>query len=306
MLTCRGCVTKFIPKRKGQEYHNRKCFLKATIRFLTCPQCGIEFRKKFSKQACCTPECANAYRARKKTKGIFVPCSFNGKLVYKMQSRVRRLNFCDNVCKIAYLRSDKNTDKRRRHTPEEIEKIKQANLNKDYDLIFTNKTRQKFRENARRTILRPDIIEKTKELNRLRLTGSRLPEATKQKIKLNAKYGKDNHMWKEIPSNEAIHDWARKNLPSPKICVRYDPTGKDPCSKQMEASSKGNEHLRDITTWEWLCTHHHDEYELQYGLVNPHGKIARIYAKFGNVRKRDFTVDGLIVEGTNSYQASST
>lgn len=305
MFTCRGCNIEFTPKRKGQEYHNRDCFLKSTLKFYNCPECGIKFRKKFSKQTCCSPECSFSYRAKKNTKGKSIPCSFDGKPVYKMQSRVRKDNFCDDVCKIAWLRGDKNPYKKRKHTPEEIEKIRQAGYDRDYSKVFTEKTRQKFRVNAKNTILRPEVMEKTRQLNRERMTGSKLSEETKQKIKLKARYGKDNNMWKETPSNPAIHEWAKKNLPLPKICVEYDPTGNNPCSKQIEASSIGNLHLRDIANWEWRCVIHHDRYELQYGLVNPRGKIARVYSKYGPLRKRSITMDAIIIERNDMRFASN-
>lgn len=219
-----------------------------------------------------------------------------------MQSKIHEHNFCNKACTIAYLRSSQNTSMSKgwKHTEEAKEKIRQANLEKDYNVIFTKETRRKLAEGARKKVWTDESKEKLRQSN----LGKKLSTEHKQKIKLHAKYGEDNKMYKEKPSNVAIHAWANRHLPLPKICVKFDPSGRNPCSKRIEASSKGNLHLREKTNWEWRCTRHHREYELRYGLVNPTGKVERMYRKFGNMRMRDITVDGIIVEKkevTSSY-----
>ena len=278
MTTCRGCKTDFIPKRKGQEYHNRECFIKATIRLSVCPECGKEFKRKFTTQVCCSPECAFSYRAIKNTKGVYVKCAFDDKPVYKMQSKLRKNNFCDNVCKIAYLRSDKNKDKKRRHTPEEIEKIRQAGLNRNYDEVFTQKTRQKLRKNARNTILRPDVIEKTRVLNRNRMLNTTLSEKTKQKIKEHARYGIDNYMYKEIPGYYAMHMWVPRYKGKAQSCIDKT-TSPLPCKGRFEWSNVDHQYRRNLDDYVGRCTLHHRIYDIKNGLTNPKGKAKRFFAK---------------------------
>lgn len=295
MITCVGCSTEFVPTRKNQKFHSRVCYQNNTVKLKTCPQCGTAFKRKFSDQKCCTPKCGFAYRAKNKIKGSDIPCSFCGKPIYKMKSRQKKDNFCNNDCKYAWLRSDKNPYKNRKHPQEEIEKIKQANLNRNYNLIFTKKTRQKLKENAKNTINRPDIIEKTKKINRERLKGTTLPEEQKQKIKAKARYGEDNNKWMgDFASYYAMHAWVKRHIKTLKICVDKDVLF--PCKGRLELSNKDHKYRRNVDDYQWRCTRHHRIYDMQHRLVNPKGKAARCYALAGNIGKQGFTIDGIIID----------
>lgn len=295
MLICKGCKIEFTPKRKGQEYHNRNCFIKSTVRLVICPRCGIKFKKNFSGQICCSPECAYAYRAKNQIKGKSLKCTFCSKPIYKMQSRVRKRNFCDNFCTIAYLRSPQNISMSKgwNHTEEAKQKIKQANLNRNYDLVFTKKTRQKLRENARNTILRKDVKEKTRLLNRKRLTGTTLPEETRLKIIAHAKYGKDNFMYKDSPSYYAKHIWVNGHKGRAGKCVDKT-TGTLPCKGRFEWSNVDHKYRRNLDDYSERCTRHHRIYDIQHGLTHPKGKAKRFFAKAEDWRIRTFTIDGII------------
>lgn len=272
MIRCKGCNTEFTPSRKGQKYHKRYCFLRATIKLGICPECGIEFKKKFSKQICCSPECANTYKAKNQMKGQLLSCTFCDSPVYKMPSRIRKYNFCDPICRIAYSRSPQNTSmsKNWHHKEEAKQKISEANKNRDYDLIFTNKTRQKLRVNARKTILRADVMEKTRVLNSLRMKGSIMPEEIRQKIRESSPKGKENKAYKgNKASYQAKHMGI--HMEGPKVCADYE-TDSLLCSKRIEKSNK--DHKYDRTRgedWVWRCTRHHRIYDIQhnsYRIIN--------------------------------------
>lgn len=305
MLTCRGCSIDFPPKRKGQQYHSRDCFIKSTTKNVLCPECGIEFKRKFTKKICCSPECAFSYRAKKLTKGKFSPCSFDDKPVYKMRSKIRRYNFCDNFCKVAWLRSDKNPFKKRKHTPEEKEKIRTANLNRDYKKIITEKTRQKFRKNARNSILRPEVIEKTRILNRNRMLDSTLSKETKEKIRLNARFGLENKMWKgDFASYAAMHMWVVRHNGKAKQCIDVLFGGLE-CKGRFEWSNDDHKYKRDLNDYHERCTRHHRMYDILRGLTIPTGKQAHFFVKANNLHVLDFTVDALIIERNDMKFASS-
>lgn len=157
MTVCRGCKIEFTSKRNGQKYHSRECFLNSTVKMVTCVNCGTKFKKMFSKQVCCSKKCSYLYRAKKMTKGIMVHCSLSScnKEIYRMPSRIKKYNFCCLEHRVIYQKSPENKDFGRgwKHKPEEIEKIRVANFKRDYNISFTEKTRQKFRETVIKNIV---------------------------------------------------------------------------------------------------------------------------------------------------------
>jgi len=161
----------------------------------------------------------------------------------------------------------------------------------------TEKDLQAMREHAKKTILRADVMEKTKKINRERMKGSTLPDETKKKISENGKFGNENNQWKgNSASNVAKHYYARLHKEGPRICVDYDPHNPYGCSKRLEISNKDHLHSRNMDDWEWRCTRHHREYEWRYGLINPTGKAMRFVEGFGNMHLRSITLDGIIIE----------
>src|SRR5258708_1397647 len=112
MFICKGCNKQFTPKRKNQKYHSRDCFLESTIKLVTCPECEVKFQKKRTDQVCCSPKCANPYRAKKNTKGVTIICNLPGcnNQVHIMPSRKRKHNFCSREHQILFLKSKKNVD----------------------------------------------------------------------------------------------------------------------------------------------------------------------------------------------------
>lgn len=301
MRVCRGCTTEFAPKRKGQEYHSRSCYLKSTLKLIICPEDGKKFQRKFSGQVCCSPECAFSYRAKKNTKGDDVSCTLCGKLFHKMWSRIRKYNFCNVEHRAAYAKSDKNKGMgiNWHHTKEAKEKIRQANFNKDYNVIFTKETRRKLAEGARKKGWTDESKEKLRQAN----LGKNLSEEHKQKIRASSPKGEENNQYKgDAATYEAKHIYATSHRSEePKICVEYT-TERHFCKGRINNSNKDHKYSRDMRDWEWRCNYHHQKYHWEYGLVNPKGKIRRIYTKFGNIHKRAILLDGIIIEENIPYQ----
>lgn len=295
MRTCIGCNRDFIPTRKGQKYHNLECYRNQTVKLVECPQCHKKFKRKFSKQVCCSTECANKLRANKLKKGKWLTCDFGGEPVYKMLSKIKRFNFCSNKCKIAFLRSEKNLFKHRKHTVEEIEKIRRANFDRDYNIIFTKRTRDKLRQHAKVTILRPEVVEKTKIINRERMLGSHLSDGTREKIKLHGKYGWKNVMWKgRWAGYVAKHIWAHKYISKEKVCVSAMVEGYL-CKGRLQLSNKDHKYRKRIEDWDWRCKHHHDEYDFRRNLRgNDPSVFSMFYSRFGNTKLKEFTIDAIV------------
>lgn len=275
MASCRGCKTEFIPKRKGQEYHNIECYRKSTIRLIKCPQCAKKFKRKFSKQVCCSIKCAFKYRAKKNTKGKIVYCAFYEcrKPIYKMPSRIKKYNFCSVAHRADFAKSNKNVDfgKGWKHTPEEIEKIRQASLNRDYDTVLTDDSRKKMAETAHNRIWTNEMRENA----RLSHLGKITPEEVKKKIIAHAKFGWKNKSWKgRYAGYVAKHIWANRHLKLPKICVECGASENDGL---IVASNKNHRYYKKLEDWEWRCVRCHNKYHLRLGLVKPKGKAVRFY-----------------------------
>lgn len=167
---------------------------------------------------------------------------------------------------------------------------------------ITEKELRALRDHATRTILRADVIEKTKIINRERMKGSTLSDETKKKISEGGKFGEDNNQWKgDNATNVAKHYYARLHKEGPKVCV--DDSEGLTCSRRLEISNKDHKHSRNMEDWEWRCTRHHRRFEWEYGLINPTGKALRFVANFGNTHKRSLTIDGIIIE---SHQRITT
>lgn len=300
MLTCRGCQKEFVPKRKGQEYHNRNCFLQSTIRLVVCPECGTEFKKKRTGQVCCTPQCANKFRAKKLTKGTLRQCAYLRctKQRHIMPSRISENNFCGRKHEIAFMQTDEYRQKAReqRHTLEEKEKIRQANLQRDYSKVFTAETRQKLSESAKKYLLNPEVKERTRVINSNRLKGGILSEETKAKIRLHAKYGEDNIMWKgDFASYYAMHAWVVRHKGRASKCDDKG-IGNVLCKGRFEWSNVDHIYRRVLDDYTERCTRHHRMYDKRSGLTRPKGLAARFFKPAGNIQIRTFTVDAIVRE----------
>jgi len=294
MMICRGCNIEFTTKRIGQLYHDRNCFLSSSVKSLTCPECGKKFNKTFSKQLCCSKQCAYKYRAKNQTKGIWVNCMECNKPIYRMASKLKKYNFCCHEHRAAYQRSDKNKDfgKGWKHTPEEINKIRLANLNRDYDIVFTKETREKLAKGARNKIWTEEARENARQSH----LGKILPEKQKQKIREHAKYGNDNVMWGgDSVTNQAMHMWVIRHKGKATKCVDEGSSG-SPCQGRFEWSNVDHKYRRILEDYSERCTRHHRNYDLIHGLTDPKGKNKRFFAKAGAFKRRAITIDGIINE----------
>lgn len=263
MTVCRGCKTEFTSKRNGQQYHSRECFLNSTLKLMVCANCGTKFKKMFSKQVCCSKKCSYLYRAKKMTKGIMVHCSLSScnKEIYRMPSRIKKYNFCCSDHRVIYQKSPENKDfgKNWKHTPEEIEKIRQASLNRNYDDILTDESRKKMAEAARNKVW----TDKAKRNASLSHVGKKLPLEQIEKIKAHAKYGWKNKEWKgSYSSYAAKHIWAKKYVKKLKVCIDKE-TSDQLCLGRFELSNVDHKYYKRIKDWDWRCKHHHDIYDIQ-------------------------------------------
>lgn len=275
MTACRGCKIEFTSKRIGQKYHNRACFLKSSLKLISCPECGNNFQKRFTKQICCSAKCANNYRAKKQIRGTHLFCTLAScnKPIFRMPSRIKKYNFCCQEHRVDYQKSEENKDfgKGWKHTSEEIELIRQASLNRDYDKVLTPSSRQKMAEAARNKTW----SEASKEKLRQSRLGQITPESVKQKIKLHAPRGWKNDNWKgRYSSYPAKHIWADKYMAGPRICVNCGATEKE---RKIEASNKDHKYYKRLEDWAWRCVPCHRKYDLEHGLVNPKGKARSFF-----------------------------
>jgi len=81
-ITCKGCGIKFVPKTRGQRYHNEPCreeyynrtYFHREVVEKQCPNCGVTFpTTKPGRQDYCTPECrVEAFQKRKNNLTITV------------------------------------------------------------------------------------------------------------------------------------------------------------------------------------------------------------------------------------------
>ena len=170
-------------------------------------------------------------RKSRRLKGRLVICDWCGNKKYKSLGRIKKYNFCSPEHYRLYLSSDKNKDlsKGWKHTDESKEKITQANLNRDYDVIFTKEVRQKLAEGARNKVWTKESKEKTRQSH----LGKKHTKEEIQKIKANAKYGKDNYSWKGgrpkcIDCGKQLVVYTAKRCPSCTRKVQF--TNKRPTS----------------------------------------------------------------------------
>ncbi len=186
----------------------------------------------------------------------------------------------------------KDKNNKWRHTPEEIEKIRQANLKRDYNVVFTEKTRKKLAISPRNRVWTDESREKA----RMSHLGKTLSEEQKLKIKEHGKYGWKNNQWKgRFSGYAAKHLWALRHFVGPKVC--FDALNDScNCSGRIEMSNKDHRYRKNMNDWRCLCTYHHRKYDKQHGYINStNEKIRRIYSRFGNIQVREITIDGLII-----------
>lgn len=292
MTVCRGCTTVFAPKREEQQYHNRMCFLKSSVKLSLCPECGKVFKKIFSKQICCSRKCSYPYTAKRRVKGKDIACAYCGKITYMMPSRIKKINFCSVAHRAAFAKSDKNIDfgKGWKHTPEEIEKIRQASLNRNYNDVLTNESRQKMAYAAKNKKWTKEAREKMREAN----LGKRLSQNQRQKISRGGKYGEDNYMWKgEAAGYAAAHIWAARHIGKTKKCADCRKTPKE---ARIELSNCDHKYRRVIADWAWRCTSCHRKYDYSHGLINPFGKAINFYSNIAKKHEKTISVDGIVIE----------
>lgn len=192
-----------------------------------------------------------------------------------MPSEITKNNFCCKEHTIAYLRSPMNTSMSKgwHHTKEAKEKIRQANLNKDYNIIFTEETRQKLAEGARNKIWTKEAREKMR-LSRL---GKKHTEEEVQKIKDHAKYGWKNSSWKgRYAGYAAKHIWAEKHMKGPKVCVDCGATEGE---RRIQASNINHLYYKRQEDWKRRCVPCHRKYDIEHGITHPNGMQERFFAK---------------------------
>lgn len=297
---CRGCKTEFTPKRREQKYHDRSCFLRSSLKLAACANCGIKFKKRYSKQICHNKECSYTYRAKKMTKGKFVNCALSScrKRIYRMPSRIHQYNFCKPGHRAVYQKSaeNKNFGKGWRHTTEELEKIRQASLNRDYNIVLTDESRQKMANAARNKKWTPEARLKLKLAN----IGKKLSDEQKQKIREHAPHGWKNKQWKGRHAKYvAKHIWGYNYVRKPKICIN-SATEAHLCKGRLELSNWDHKYYKNVDDWEWRCKFHHDKYDFEHRLRHLTEKTRRIYRKFGNIGKKSFRVGGIIISNNNT------
>lgn len=226
--------------------------------------------------------------------GKYVKCAWCGESIYRIPSRIRKYNFCCHKHRILYAKSPRNKDfgKGWHHKPAAIIKITQANFDRDYDVIFTKETRKKLAKGARDKVWTKEARENARKAH----LGKRLPLEQIQKIRENAPRGWKNSAWKgRFASPTAKHMWIYKHYIGPKICA-YKEAGLGPCKGRIEFSNKNHLYYKRLKDWQVLCKFHHDLYDFRYGIRGLTDKTKRMYERFGPIRLRDFTIDGMVVK----------
>lgn len=81
--------------------------------------------------------------------------------------------------------------------------------------------------------------------------------------------GELNYQYKDSRKYEAIHHWARTNLPLPKQCW---------CGSldNVDASNKSGKYLKDLSDWEWECRKHHMDGDGRNEQLRQNGKSRKL------------------------------
>lgn len=159
----------------------------------------------------------------------------------------------------------------RKPTVENIEKLKEANRNREW-------------------------TDEQREAARSRKLGVKNTEDQNRKIKENGKYGEENNMWKgNFASYNAMHLWVIRHNGNAAECVDVAISNL-PCKGPFEWSNIDHKYRRNLDDYSGRCTRHHRIYDKQHGLTHPKDKSLRFFANAGNIQKRELTLDGLIIE----------
>lgn len=197
---------------------------------------------------------------RKIKKGSLVPCTHCGKPVYKMQSKIYKYNFCCDEHRVAYLKSSENTSMSKgwHHGDEARAKITQANLEKNYNVIFTDESRKKMADTARERVW----TDEQREGARQRKLGKKNTREQNRKIKKHAIYGKENKAWKgDFASYYAMHAWVVRHKGKAKKCVDRV-NGSLPCKGRFEWMNIDHKYQRILDDYIERCTRHHRKYDI--------------------------------------------
>lgn len=219
-----------------------------------------------------------------KRKGKYVKCAWCKTKIYRMLSRIRKYNFCDQKHRILFAGSPLNTDMSKgwHHQKETIEIIRQASLDRDYNAVLTDESRQKMAVTAKNRVW----TDEQREAARQRKLGKKNTREQNRKIKKHAIYGEENNMWKgDFASYYAMHAWVIRHKGKAKKCVDKA-TATLPCKGRFEWSNVDHKYRRNLNDYTERCTLHHRIYDIQHGLAHPKGKAKRFFAKAGNIQKR--------------------
>ncbi|OGM12723.1 hypothetical protein A3A76_04390 [Candidatus Woesebacteria bacterium RIFCSPLOWO2_01_FULL_39_23] len=230
-----------------------------------------------------------------KKSGKIVKCVWCGKSLYKIPSRVRKFNFCTPEHYRTFLASPKNKtlSKGWKHSEDAKQKIKLANLSRNYDEIFTKETRKKLAESAGNKIWTKEARDNARKSH----LGKKLSLEQIRKIKDHAKYDWRNKSWRgRYSSYVAKHVWAAKHIR--KTRCEYKDSGFGPCNGKLQLANIDHKYYKRIKDWKVLCKFHHDLYDYRHGLRKLTSKTKRMYVRFDPLQLRDFTVDGIIVSST--------
>lgn len=214
-----------------------------------------------------------------------------------MPSKIKKYNFCCPEHRAVYQRSSENKDfgKGWKHTPEEIEKISQASLSRNYDDVLTNESRQKMAIAARNRVW----TDEQREQARQRKLGKRNTEEQNRKIKEHGRYGEDNNMWGgDFVTLQAMHMWVVRHKGKAGKCVDEASMALH-CKGRYEWSNFDHKYRRVLEDYSERCTRHHRIYDAMRGLTNPKQKARRFFAKAGKLRERVITIDGIIIADEN-------
>ncbi len=215
-----------------------------------------------------------------------------------MPSRIKKYNFCCSEHRALYQKSPENKDfgKGWKHTAEEIAKIRQANLNRDYSQTFTEEERAKAAKRARNKVWTPEA-RKNASLSHL---GKKLPEEQKRKIRENSPKGEENKQWKDDDASYAAkHSWAKRHMEKPKVCA-FSQTEGHLCKGRLELANKNHQYERNIDDWAWMCRYHHDKFDVENGLRRLTPKTVKIYGKFINPKVKNLSISGIVDNPTIS------
>lgn len=100
------------------------------------------------------------------------------------------------------------------------------------------------------------------------------PDSEKRRVKnflTSVRRGEDSPNWKgEKASFISKHEWARKQIPEPKVCPDC---GK---KKRLDITNKDHKYRRVLSDWKYRCRSCHNKYDIKYNGRPKPPKKARV------------------------------